>query len=96
MDAGRRRFRPVLLTSATTVAGLFPILLETSFQAQYLIPMAVSLAFGLTLATVLVLVLVPTFYRIYRERIAWFQSFGMFAEYDDEEYEPTAELSANI
>ena len=62
LDAGGRRFRPVLLTSITTIAGLTPILLETSFQAQLLIPMATSLSFGLMLATVLVLFLVPTFY----------------------------------
>lgn len=64
-EAGRRRLRPVLLTSMTTIAGLLPLLLERSFQAQILIPMAVSLAFGLMLATALVLLLVPTFYSIY-------------------------------
>jgi multidrug efflux pump subunit AcrB len=47
LEAGRRRFRPVLLTSMTTVAGLAPMLMETSFQAQVLVPMAASLAFGL-------------------------------------------------
>ena len=61
VEAGQRRFRPVLLTSLTTVAGLFPILMEKSFQAQLVIPMATSLCFGLMLSTVLVLVLVPTF-----------------------------------
>lgn len=65
LEAGTRRFRPVLLTSMTTIAGLLPILTETSFQAQVVIPMAVSLCFGLSLATLLVLVLVPTFYSIY-------------------------------
>lgn len=65
LEAGRRRLRPVLLTSMTTVAGLLPLLLETSFQAQILIPMATSLAFGLILATGLILVLVPTFYSVY-------------------------------
>jgi multidrug efflux pump subunit AcrB len=65
LDAGRRRFRPVLLTTVTTVVGLLPILLETSFQAQVLIPMANSLSFGLMLATVLVLILVPVCYRIF-------------------------------
>jgi hydrophobic/amphiphilic exporter-1 (mainly G- bacteria), HAE1 family len=65
VDAGNRRFRPVLLTSLTTIAGLLPILLETSFQAQFLIPMATSLSFGLLFATLLVLVLVPVFYSIY-------------------------------
>ena len=60
-----------LLTSATTVAGLVPILMEKSLQAQILIPMATSLAFGLLLATVLVLVLVPTMYHIYRVLIPY-------------------------
>ena len=65
LESGTRRFRPVLLTSMTTIAGLLPILTEDSFQAQMVIPMAVSLCFGLSLATLLVLVLVPTFYSIY-------------------------------
>jgi multidrug efflux pump subunit AcrB len=65
IDAGRRRFRPVLLTSVTTVAGLTPILMETSLQAQFLIPMATSLSFGIMMSTVLVLVLVPSFYCIF-------------------------------
>ena len=63
--AGTRRFRPVVLTSLTTVAGLTPLLLETSFQAQVLIPMAASLCFGLMLGTVLVLFLVPVVYSLY-------------------------------
>lgn len=65
LEAGTRRFRPVLLTSMTTIAGLLPILTERSFQAQMVIPMAVSLCFGLSLATILVLILVPTLYSIY-------------------------------
>ena len=65
VDAGNRRFRPVVLTSLTTIAGLLPILLETSFQAQFLIPMATSLSFGLLFATLLVLILIPVFYSVY-------------------------------
>jgi multidrug efflux pump subunit AcrB len=65
MESGRRRLRPVLLTSLTTIAGLLPILIETSLQAQILIPMANSLCFGLLFSTTLVLLLVPTFYSIY-------------------------------
>ncbi|MBX3436480.1 MAG: efflux RND transporter permease subunit [Planctomycetaceae bacterium] len=65
LETGQRRLRPVLLTSMTTVAGLAPIMTETSEQAQLLIPMANSLCFGLILSTTLVLVLVPTFYSIY-------------------------------
>lgn len=69
LEAGRRRFRPVLLTSVTTVAGLVPLLIEPSFQAQVLIPMATSLCFGLVLATALVLFLVPTLYLVYAKTV---------------------------
>lgn len=62
IDAGRRRCRPVLLTSLTTIGGMLPILLETSRQAQVLIPMATSLSFGLIFATALVLILAPVGY----------------------------------
>lgn len=62
--AARARFRPILLTSVTTIAGLTPLLLETSNQAQILIPMATSLAFGLTSATLIALFLVPALYCI--------------------------------
>ena len=59
---GQARFRAIMLTSVTTVAGLLPILLERSFQAQFLIPMAISISFGLMGATLLVLLLVPALY----------------------------------
>lgn len=65
VEAGVRRFRPIMLTSMTTVAGLFPMLLETSLQAQVLIPMAASLIFGLMTGTLLILILVPIFYDFY-------------------------------
>jgi multidrug efflux pump subunit AcrB len=67
VESGRARFRPVLLTSVTTVAGLFPLLLERSFQAQFLIPMAVSICFGLIAATVLTLLYVPSLYLIVQD-----------------------------
>ncbi len=63
-QAGRARFRPILLTSVTTVAGLLPLLAETSLQAQILIPLATSLAFGLTSATLIAIFLVPAIYCI--------------------------------
>jgi len=63
-DAALARFRPILLTSVTTIAGLTPLLLEKSLQAQILIPLAASLAFGLMSATVLALFLVPSIYCI--------------------------------
>ena len=58
-EAGKLRFRPVFLTSVTTIGGLYPLLTETSFQAQFLVPMATSLVFGLAATTLIVLVLVP-------------------------------------
>jgi multidrug efflux pump subunit AcrB len=64
VQSGKVRFRPVLLTSITTIAGLLPLLLERSFQAQFLIPMAVSISFGLLFATVLTLLYVPALYLI--------------------------------
>ncbi len=67
VESGRARFRPVLLTSLTTVAGLFPLLLERGFQAQFLIPMAVSISFGLIAATFLTLLYVPALYMIVRD-----------------------------
>ena len=58
-EAGMSRFRPILLTSVTTVAGLMPLMLNKSFQAQFLIPMAISVAFGLLFVTVIILILLP-------------------------------------
>ena len=60
-EAGMSRFRPILLTSITTVAGLAPLMLNKSFQAQFLIPMAISVAFGLLFVTVIILVLLPIY-----------------------------------
>ncbi len=63
-EAGALRFRPIILTSLTTFAGLLPVLFETSLQAQFLIPMAISLSFGVLFATFITLLLVPAFYTI--------------------------------
>jgi multidrug efflux pump subunit AcrB len=62
MEAGQRRFRPILLTSLTTFFGLMPMILETSVQAQFLVPMAISLAFGILFATGITLLLIPSLY----------------------------------
>ena len=62
--AGVARFRPILLTSLTTFMGLAPLLLEKSLQAQILIPMAISLAFGVVFATVITLILIPSLYLV--------------------------------
>ena len=63
-ESGVARFRPIILTSLTTFVGLTPLLLEKSLQAQFLIPMATSLAFGVVFATLITLILVPTLYFI--------------------------------
>ena len=62
VDAGCARFRAIILTSLTTFAGLLPIILERSLQAQMVIPMAISLAFGILFATVITLLLIPCLY----------------------------------
>ncbi|MBW1899849.1 MAG: efflux RND transporter permease subunit, partial [Deltaproteobacteria bacterium] len=63
-EAGINRFRPILLTTMTTFGGLAPMMFETSRQARFLIPMALSLGFGIVFATLITLVLVPSFYMI--------------------------------
>ena len=62
--SGVARFRPILLTSLTTFTGLLPLLFERSLQAQFLIPMAISLSFGVLFATFITLILVPANYLI--------------------------------
>lgn len=57
--AGLSRFRPIMLTSLTTVLGLFPLIKETSFQAQFLIPMAISVAYGVLIGTFIILLFFP-------------------------------------
>lgn len=70
VDSGARRFRPILLTSATTFAGLLPLILDDSVQNAMLVPMAVSLGFGLLFATVITLYLIPTSYLVMEEMVA--------------------------
>ncbi len=70
-NAGTRRFRAILLTSLTTFFGLVPILTESSTQAQMIIPMAISLAFGIVFATVITLLLVPSLYMILEDLNEW-------------------------
>jgi multidrug efflux pump subunit AcrB len=62
LASSRRRLRAILATSSTTALGLTPIMLETSFQARFLIPLVVSLAFGLLFSTLITLVLLPCLY----------------------------------
>jgi len=64
LESAVRRFRPILLTATTTFLGLTPLLLETSLQAQFLIPMAISLGFGVIFSTAITLLLVPVSYSL--------------------------------
>jgi multidrug efflux pump subunit AcrB len=70
LDSACQRFRPILLTTLTTVFGLMPLLLETSEQAQFLIPAVISISFGLTFGSVITLVLVPAFLCLLPEKQA--------------------------
>lgn len=70
VESGARRFRPILLTSATTFAGLLPLILDRSIQNAMLVPMAVSLGFGLLFATVITLYLIPASYLVLEELIS--------------------------
>jgi multidrug efflux pump subunit AcrB len=74
--AGPRRFRPIWLTSLTTFFGLAPMIFETSMQARFLIPMAISLGFGVLFSTVVTLVLVPSLYSLVEDARAWARSLG--------------------
>ena len=61
-QAGLRRFRPIMLTTLTTFGGLAPMIFEKSLQARFMIPMAISLGFGILFATVITLIIVPCLY----------------------------------
>jgi len=70
-----RRFRPILLTTLTTSLGLLPILLETSLQAQFLIPMVISLATGIVFSTSVILIMIPMLILIFEDVKGLFRSF---------------------
>tara|TARA_R100001132_G_C3268347_1_gene90721 strand:- start:1165 stop:2082 length:918 start_codon:yes stop_codon:yes gene_type:complete len=73
-EAGRARFRAIFLTSLTTIAGIAPLLIEKSRQAQFLKPMAISIAYGIGIATVLTLIILPLLLSItneFKAKVAW-------------------------
>ena len=78
--AGTRRFRPILLTSLTTFFGLTPMIMETSMQAKFLIPMAISLGFGILFATGITLLLIPALYLILEDIRRLFNMRDKYAE----------------
>lgn len=86
VDAARSRFRPILLTSVTTVAGLLPLILETSFQAQFLIPMAVSIAFGLLFGTVFILFFFPAIILVHNDLRRAFAKVFNYEKYERPDY----------
>ena len=78
--AGTRRFRPIMLTSVTTFAGLLPLLLEKSLQAKFLVPMATSLGFGVIFSTFITLIIVPVLYSLLEE---WKNRLGLETDYSE-------------
>ena len=86
VDGTRDRLRAVILTSATTMGGLTPLMFERSLQAQFLIPMAITMVFGLMVTTFLVLLVVPALIRIQHDfgtlfaRLRWPRAAGAAAE----------------
>jgi len=76
VHAGQVRFRPILLTSLTTFLGLAPFILERSVEAQFLVPMAISLGAGILLGTVILMVLVPALAMLQRDATRFVQSSG--------------------
>jgi len=82
IDGTKERFRPILLTSVTTFLGIYPLILETSIQAQFLVPLAVSIGYGVLFGTLIILLVVPSLYiaqsKLFRTYIA-----------DDEAAKPT-------
>ena len=76
-----RRFRPIMLTSLTTFFGLAPMIFETSVQARFLVPMAISLGFGVLFATVIVMLLVPSLYLLLNDvALLWQRLTGKATE----------------
>ncbi|MCB9915254.1 MAG: efflux RND transporter permease subunit [Planctomycetes bacterium] len=93
-EAGVRRFRPILLTSLTTFAGLTPLMFEKSVQAQFLIPMAIALAWGVMFSTVVTLIFVPAGYIILddvQRAWRWLTSSATWAETAEQELPAASE-----
>jgi multidrug efflux pump subunit AcrB len=81
--AGVRRFRPIMLTTLTTFGGLAPMIFETSRQARFMIPMALSLGYGILFATGVTLVLVPCLYMLLDDALRRLQTLGAFITTDE-------------
>ncbi|MRX27598.1 efflux RND transporter permease subunit [Kangiella sp. HZ709] len=86
LNAGIRRLRPIMLTSLTTFVGLIPIIFDKSTQAQFLIPMGVSLGFGILFATAITLILVPLFYYRVKALVVFMLSFAALLGYQYQDW----------
>ncbi|KLN59409.1 hypothetical protein WH96_18110 [Kiloniella spongiae] len=90
------RFRPIVLTSLTTFLGLLPILFETSYQAQFVIPMAISLAFGVVLATFVTLLLIPSLYEIGLDIFRIISFFRNSMHNDNQNHHPNSGVKVKV
>jgi multidrug efflux pump subunit AcrB len=102
VEAGKVRLRPIILTSITTSVGLFPIILEKSVQAQFLIPMAISLAYGVFIGTIFILIFFPILIMLLNDVRVYFRKLwtGVKPEREDVEvalihYRRKQQLKAN-
>ena len=94
VQSGTQRFRAIILTSLTTAAGLMPIMMEKSLQAQFVIPMAISLSFGIVFATIITLFLVPALFVLQLDAVAALRRFQNFVMGRDAAGKSTGTASA--
>lgn len=88
IESGTKRFRAIILTSFTTAAGLLPILFEKSSQAQYVIPTAISISFGIIFATVITLFLIPALYMLQEDFFRRMRTIRSWLLYKPAEAQP--------
>lgn len=94
-NAGVARFRPILLTTITTVCGLYPIVFEVSRQAEFLKPMAISLAYGVGIGTIFILLLLPAYIMVMNDIKVWFRWLRTGQRPTPESVEP-AVIQSNV
>jgi multidrug efflux pump subunit AcrB len=92
IESATSRFRPILLTSLTTVAGLLPMIAEKSMQAQFLIPMATSIAFGVLFGTIFILFFYPAAILFWNETRCFFKRVWLWEKVDPLSVEPVLKL----
>jgi predicted RND superfamily exporter protein len=102
-EAGIARFRAIMLTSITTVAGLYPLILEKSFQAQFIIPMAISLAYGVLFGTLFILFFFPVVIVCFNDikvYVTWFfnhvRNYFMWLFSSDQQFETPKPMKREV